>query len=470
MRILLISPSEEKVYGVKSMPAYPSLGLLYIGTVLQEEGHEIRLLDIDTEKINDRKFCRVFQDFNPDAVGITSVTPTINDALKWAALSKTIRDIPVVLGGIHATIAPEEVIRRDCVDIVVAGEGELTAMELFQSLSTGQPGLKDIKGIFYKLEGRMVVNERRPLIEDLDLLPFPDRTLLKRPEAFLPPDATVLPVATIMTTRGCPGNCTFCCTRQIFSRKLRARSVRNMVEEVENLVREGGFKEIHVADDTFTLVKERVLAFCDEIKKRKLKVHFQFMNGLRADFVDREILSALRDTGFTAVGYGVETGNEGLLKNIKKNIPLEVTRNAFRISKELSFETWAFLIFGLPGETEETIKQTIRFTKELDPDFAKFFILKPYPGTEVHAYLEKENLLLSRDYDYYGLYSTPVHKLPGLDPERIVYWQKRAFREFYLRPQKVISHLKRIRSRDQVKLIINDFKFALHCMFKRNKN
>ncbi|MCQ9207528.1 MAG: B12-binding domain-containing radical SAM protein [Omnitrophica bacterium] len=369
MNILLINPSQDRVYGKKMMPAYPALGLVYVGTVLKKEGHNVRLLDVDTEDIKEAEYRDIFKSFNPDAVGITSVTPTFKNAVKWGTLSKKIKNIPVVLGGIHATIAPEEVIKEGPIDIIVIGEGELTVVELFNCLSQGSAGLEAIKGIWFKRGNKIVSNERRPMIEDLDSLPFPDRTLLKKPYKFIPPDATKLPIASIITSRGCPGSCTFCCTKHIFSKRFRARSAHNISLEVKALVAEG-IKEIHISDDTFTLVKPRVLDFVQAMKKEKFNVDFRFMNGLRADFVDKDILRACKEIGVKTVGYGVESGNKNVLKNIKKNISLDVTRNAFKISKELGFETWAFLIFGLPGDTKETIKETIRFVKELDPDSA----------------------------------------------------------------------------------------------------
>ena len=470
MKILLINPSQKNVYGMKMMPAYAPLGLLYIGTVLKNEGHSVRLLDMDTEKISNEKFSAIFNEFHPDAVGISSVTPTLNDALKWAKLSKGMdKDIPVVFGGIHATIAPDELIKKDVVDVVVVGEGELTVKHLFDKFSKDGMDLSGIEGIYFKRQGRIIRNQRRALINDLDLLPFPDRKLLKNPDAFMPPDATNWPVATIMTTRGCPGDCTFCCTKQIFSNKLRPRSVKNIMEEIEYLKNDHGIKEIHIADDTFTSIKNRVMEFCREVKRKDLNMGFQFMNGLRADSVDREILGALKGIGIKTVGYGVETGNDMILNKAKKGIPLAKTREAFKISKELGFETWAFLVLGLPGETEGTIKETIGFTKELDPDFAKFFILKPYPGSEVRAYLDDSGLLLEHTYDDYGLYSKPIHRLPGLEPEKMLYWQKRAFREFYIRPRKMMEHLTRIfkiRNWTQIRLLVNDVLFAFHCMFK----
>ena len=469
MKIILINPSQAKVYGVKMAPAYPPLGILYIGTVLEKGGHQVRFVDIDTERIDDEGFERLLNEFNPDAIGISCVTPTFKNALKWAEASKRLKGVPVILGGIHATIAPEESIRHDSIDVVVVGEGEETVVELFAELAKSSPALDLVKGIYFKRDGKAFATEKRPLIENLDSIPFPSRRLLNKPNAYMPPDAEKLPVMTIITSRGCPGNCTFCCTKHIFSKSFRIRSVANIISEIEYLVQSQGIREIHIADDIFTLNKKRALEFCSEVGKKKLNVHFQFMNGLRADCVDREILSALKGIGIKTVGFGVESGNDEVLKRIKKNISLDVTRKAFKLSKELGFETWAFLIFGLPGDTEETIKETIAFTKEIDPDFAKFLILKPYPGSDVYNELMKDELILSTDYDNYGVYTDPVHRLPALEPEKMIYWQKRAFREFYLRPGKILSHIRRIKSFAQVRLMLNGALFAFYCMFKKDR-
>src|SRR3989338_1796354 len=150
MKILLVNPSQEKVYGKKMMPAYAPLGLLYIGTVLKNEGHAVRMVDVDTENIDDEKFIRIFKGFDPDALGLSSVTPTLSNALKWAGLAKGLKALPVVLGGIHATIAPNEVIGEGAIDIVVIGEGEETAKELFGELSKGRPDLWEVRGIAFK--------------------------------------------------------------------------------------------------------------------------------------------------------------------------------------------------------------------------------------------------------------------------------------------------------------------------------
>lgn len=470
MNILLINPSQEKVYGKKIMPVYPPLGLLYVGTVLKNEGHCVRLVDIDTEGINEGKFRKIFNAFNPEAVGITSVTPTFSNAVKWGELSKKLnKDVPVIFGGAHASIAPEEVMKKTCVDAVVAGEGEITVKELFDALSNKRPDLKGIKGVYYKREGKIVANDKRPLVDDLDSIPFPDRSLLKKPRAFMPPDAMRSPIATILTSRGCPGDCTFCCAVRIFSKRFRARTVANMMREIEHLVRHEGVKEIHILDDLFIANKQRVLELSRELKKKGISVYFQLLNGVRTDFTNRDVLKILKDMGVKAIGYGVESGNEDILKKARKYIPLHITRNAFKLSKELGFETWAFLIFGLPGETEETIKETIKFTKELDPDFAKFQILIPISGTEVSTQLAKDNLILSDNYDDYGFFTKPVHRLPGLEPEKMLYWQRRAFKEFYLRPRKIVSYIRSIKSWQRFKMLISNGMFAVFLMLKMDK-
>jgi len=325
-----------------------------------------------------------------------------------------------------------------------------------------------VRGIVYKKANRVCVNRPRPLIDNLDEIPIPDRGLLACPNAFFPPDSLHLPAVGIVTSRGCPGGCIFCCAKNVFSQRFRFRSVENILEEIEGLVRDG-VREIHIIDDAFTVNKKRVLQFSEEVRRRKIDVEFQLINGIRADFADRETLTALRAVGVKTVGYGVETGDPEILKRIRKGIPMSVTRRTFRLSKKMGFTTWAFFIFGLPGETEETARKTLEFAKELDSDFAKFLILKPYPGSEVYSEFYHKGLMISDNYNEFGVYTKPVHRLPGFSPERMLYWQKRAFWEFYLRPRKVLFHLRRIRSLAQLRLLMNDALFALHIMFgKKN--
>ncbi len=467
MKVLLVNPSQEKVYGVKMSPIYPPLGVLYIGAALKKRGHDVRLLDVDVDGVTPQTFRGTLESFNPRAVGITSVTPTVKDGLRWASETKKFDpSIRVIFGGIHATIAPLELIRETCVDFVAFGEGEKTVVELAERIEDGTGSYSDIRGILYKVGSDVIRNSPRELIEDLDEIEFPDTGLLRSLACYAPPDAVRTPVATIMTSRGCPGDCTFCCSKYMFTRRVRLRSVDNIVREIDRLVDSYHAKEIHIADDTFTVNKKRVVDFCERVRERGYDLQFEFMNGLRADFVDEDILRALRSIRVRNLGFGVESGSDEVLRLAKKNIDLKKVKSAFSLAKKFGFETWAFFIIGLPGETARSVEQSIRLAIELDPDFAKFLILKPYPGSEVFDYLSERNLIDSYDYDNYGVYTQPVHHLPEMSKEDMVRWQKRAFVQFYLRPRKLLGHALRIRSFTQLKLALRGLQFIAFNIFR----
>lgn len=450
MRILLINPSQKNVYGTPIKPSYAPLGLLYIAACLEKEGHKLEFLDFDNDDLDKNKFGKYVLNFKPNIIGLTATTSTIKHTKKLAEDIKKILDIPIIVGGIHATIEPEDVLKCKAIDFAIIGEGEITITELINKLQENNSEFHKVKGISYRdNNGKIILTKPRPLIENLDFLPLPARHLLKN--EYTPPDALKTPVASIFTSRGCPGRCTYCCTKNIFGQKLRFRSVKNIVDEIEFLLNKK-IKEIHIMDDNFTVWKERVLKFRDEIIKRGIKTTFVFSNGLRADKIDEDILKALKDIGVLSVGFGVESGNQKILDNIKKDINLDTVREAYKLSKKFGFETWGFFIVGLPGETKETVRDTIEFAKEIDPDFAKFLILKPYPGSEVFERLNKENLIFDFDYNNYGVYTQPVHELKNLSAKDMIKLQKKAFREFYLRPKKILQHLLRMRSFVQLKL------------------
>ncbi|MDI6780753.1 MAG: radical SAM protein [bacterium] len=464
MKILLISPSQKTIYGSSAHPPYLPLGLLYVAAVLEKEGYEVEVIDFDADKIEDSQFAGRLK--NIDVVGITATTPTFNHAVHLVEIVKKHKDIPVIFGGIHPTIAPMDVMKNTNIDFVVKGEGEKTILELIKGIESGGE-FASIDGICYKKNGQVCQNKDRELIQDIDTIPFPARHLLKNFYSYIPPDAIASPATSIMTSRGCPGRCTYCCTKQIFGIRFRFRSIKNMVDEIEYLINKFGIKEVHIVDDCFTVIKKKVLDFRDEIKARKINIYFALPNGLRVDHVDKEILLALKDINVSTVLYGVESGNQSILDGIKKGITLETVRKTYKLSKELGFATGGFFMIGLPGENPGTIKETIKFAIELDPDFAKFLILKPYPGSEIFRQLFEQNLIVNFNYEQYSTYAFPVHKLPCLSQKEIYVWQKRAFRRFYLRPSKIIQHIKRIRSFTQLKYNLFSVWFVFKQMFKK---
>lgn len=465
MKVLLISPSQKQIYGSRIPPPYPPIGLLMIGTVLKEIGKEVRFIDYDAENFDEEKLVNYLNDFRPDLVGLTCVTPTFK-AASWIAkiVKKTIPSL-VILGGIHPTITPEDCLKDNNIDFLIVGEGELTIQELVNYLDEHRVDFQNIKGLWHKKGQEIIRGQPRELIEDLDSLPFPAWELVTDLKKYRPPDALDSPVVPMMTSRGCPFNCIFCCSKQIFGQRFRARSKDSIIAEIKYYINNFGLKELHIMDDVFSLNKERTLEICRAIQENKFNLTLSFANGLRVDNIDEEILEALKRAGFRDLGFGVESGDEEILKKIKKGITKEQSRNVFKLVKEYGFNSWGFFIIGLPRETKETVKKTIDFAIELDPDFAKFLILKPFPGTEVFDDFSKQNYIKDFNYDNYGVYSKPVHDLPGLSAEEMTSMQQRAYLKFYLRPKKIIKLLLKIKNLTQLKLNFSAAKFLLSRFF-----
>jgi anaerobic magnesium-protoporphyrin IX monomethyl ester cyclase len=318
-----------------------------------------------------------------------------------------------------------------------------------------------VDGLYYKKKGVVHKTPQRELEKDLDSIPFPAFHLINDLSKYSPPDAQDKPVVPIMTSRGCPGKCTYCQTKQIFGTKFRARSVKNIVDEIDMLVNKFGIRELHFMDDNLSTNRKRILDLCVELKKRNYPIRYEISNGIRADMVNDEILTALRSIGLVNIGFGVESGNEEILRIAKKGISKDQVRKSMKIAKKIGFETWAFFIIGLYKETGRTIQDTIDFAIELDPDFAKFLILKPYPGSEIFQQLSDEGLIDSCDYRKYGVYTEPVHHLHDLTSAEILNWQKKAFRKFYFRPGKILQHIIRISSWTRLKIAFKGFIFIL---------
>jgi len=454
MKIILVNPSQQHIYGKLKPPVQMHMGLAYIAAVLKEKHYDVSIVDMDAERLSEERFYRRLKHEAPDVVAITVTTPTLSSSLDAARIvKKTLPKAYVLFGGMHPSIMPKEVIKYQDVDFVVKGEGEETLIELLSVLNEHNR-LELVKGILFKRGGEIIENAGRELIEDLDKLPFPLRRLFKN-TSYTYPDSLYAETAPMITSRGCPGRCTYCNAQSIFGRSFRARSAKNVVDEIELLQNDFKIREVHIWDDNFVTKKERVFEIRDEIKRRNIRIKFAFPNGIRADFLNRDILLCLKDMGTYSIAVGVESGSQKVLNMAKKGIALNRIIEAFSMAKEIKLETWAFFMFGLPGEDLQTAQQTIEFAKRLDPDIAKFHILKPYPGTEAYRYIVDNGFLISNNYDDYGIHTPPIHYLKGLSQKDLSDIQKRAYREFYFRPKKILKQLLRIRSYNRLKLNIS---------------
>ncbi|MFH1591805.1 MAG: radical SAM protein [Candidatus Woesearchaeota archaeon] len=442
---------KDITYETITPPEYPPLNLGYLAAFLNKFDYKAEVIDLDIEKDPNTKLSELLSKKDYLLIGLTFTTPLFENAKKTATIIKqTNKSVPIVVGGVHPTISPEECISFENFDYVIEGEGEVALLKLVKNLTKNIPNLSEIGGFNYKDKGKNLRNSVREKPLDLDSLPFPRRDLFLQ-HKYRWPDTLKEPVMPIMTSRGCPGRCTYCCSHKICP-TVRLRSAENVVNEIEWVINKYGVKEIHIWDDCFTISKKRVTEICNLIKQKKLKIKIAFPNGVRADMVDQDILKSLKEAGAYSIAFGVESGNEEILKKIKKGVTKAQYIQAFKLAKRAGLETWGFFILGLFGETESTIWDTINFAKELKPDIAKFNLLVPFPGTEIYTQLDDAGLILQKDFSKYGYHSKPVYHLETIDMNSLIRFHRQAYREFYLRPSVLLRQLLRIRSFIRLKI------------------
>jgi anaerobic magnesium-protoporphyrin IX monomethyl ester cyclase len=443
LRVLLINPGVDLPIDVRSSP---SLGLAYIAATAEKRGDEVRILDMEVESTPLRQ---VVKEHAADVVGISANTIQIKTAWRVAQELKEMTAVPIVLGGPHPTFLPAESVERPEIDIVVRSEGEITWVDLCAHLESGE-SLEDVQGITHQQNGRVVHNPDRPVIADVDSLPLPAYHLFKMDRyTNLQPTLDHIEGGSysILTSRGCPYRCTYC--SQVLPRRWRARSPESVVAEWGWLVKDLGAKEIGVLDDSFNIDRERVLAICDMIVTEGLNhVPWIMINGIRANLVDEELLGKMRQAGCVRTAFGVESGNQRILDTvIDKHLTLDQVRAAFKAAKAVGMETIGFFIIGLPGETEQTMEDTIRFAMELDPVVANFSMATPFPGTEMYNQVLEKGRLLVNDWDEFAFFENKAQFETDQMPAELVEqkWRE-AYRRFYLRPSRIARTLLRKRT------------------------
>jgi anaerobic magnesium-protoporphyrin IX monomethyl ester cyclase len=401
MRTLLVNPP----YAFSEVPIIP-MGIAYIAGVLEHTGNEVQILDLLVSKYSEEKISRKLEEYQPDIIGVTSVTMNYPIASEILKVCKGVdKDIITVIGGPHVTFSAVETLNEaPWIDIVVRGEGEQTMLDIVNGKK-----LEDIAGIAFRSDGIKLTGER-DLIYDLDKLPLPARHLFPLSRYH------VLDVhASIIAGRGCPFNCIFCVGSKMGGRRARYRDPKLVADEIEQVLAYG-FKEVNFEDDLLTLNHRHVHALCDEIIARGLKFNWSVFS--RVDTVNPELLLRMKEAGCTWMLYGVESGNQQILDTVKKKITLERIREGVRLGKEAGIKIMASFIIGLPGETEETLNETMKFALELDTTWG-FNVLSPFPGTEVREKADEYGIeILTSDWLKYDA-NTAVTRTEGAGPEEI---------------------------------------------------
>ena len=450
MKCLLIAPPFSNVYGnFKSMMKYgflnPPLGLCYLSASLKKAGHQALVLDCEAQGLNIGKIFEIVQREKPDLIGLTATSPELANALTIAAELKTKLAIPIVFGGVHVTIFKDQLLRENpAVDFGVVGEGEQTLVELLEALDQPQK-FSTIQGLIFREAGDIRQNPLRPLIQDLNELPFPDRTGQAADLYFRNvPQVGYQTTAAFMSSRGCPCHCTYCAIDQIPGwRRVRYRSAQNVVAEIEFLVRELGIKHIAFNDDVLTMNRTRVYDICQEIHRRNLQFTWEGLS--RADCVDLNLLKTMRAAGFVRISYGIESGNPEILKSTCKNETLEQISEAFRITRQAGIIARGSLIIGLPFENRQTVEDSFRFVNNLEGiDQVIINILQPYPGTKVRELVQQGvggSRMLVDDMSELRRFGNASVEVNDLTRNRLIMLQKLGLLRFYLRPRVIWRHL-----------------------------
>ena len=459
MNILLINPPQVTQY------PQPPLGLAIIAAMLEKNGYLVKTLDLPALSLSETSLPMIICREKPDVIGVTAMSPTINSAVSVVKKVKEYdSNVTVVLGGAHATILPEETLQNTPeIDIIVRGEGEQTTLELVKVLEEDPGDIDQVLGITYREGTSIKSNPLRPPILDLDALPFPAFHLLPMGKYRLhPPFGRQTPAMPIITSRGCPFRCIFC-SKAVFGKKYRSNSPAYIVDEIRFLKEKFGVKEIKFYDDVFTLDRKRVVAICKQLKEQGIDIPWSCET--RVNLVDDELLGVMKDAGCYMIEYGVESGNQEILNNLKKDITLEKTIEAFKLTHEAGIETVAYFMLGSPQETSETIQETIEFAKKIDPDFVQFSITTPYPDTELYSLAVEEGYVPEKweEYMYANLKSAddPGFGTKTLSKEELAEWNKKAYMSFYLRWSYVWKRLRKMTSIGDLKTNVSGLRMVV---------
>lgn len=439
--VLLIKPDFNDI------AIMPPIGLGYLSSILHRIGVSVAIHDNTLLRFSDKQLESLILELHPKIVGIYAATPMIRRAEAIVKIAKSADpNILTVLGGPHPTCMVEETLAYS--DAVVMGEGEGTFPEMVKRFLGGSRDFSGIAGCAFRdFSGQVKGNPEREILHDLDALPFPDfdnmpiDTYLNQGNTYGITQRTPRSLP-IMASRGCPSTCTFC--QRFLGRKFRIRSASNVVEELRHWKEKYHVDEFNFLDDNFTLVKKSVLDVCEAIHRGGLNIKFRFPNGVREDYLDEEILEALKSVGCYHLDFGIESGSQKVLDLMKKGKKLEDIVAKVHLCKKAGFKVSSSFLFGTPGETLENMEETIRFALSLPLDSACFSLVMPFPGTEVRLEAIAKGYLVHSDYEDYTMSLEnvrPPMRTPEWSGENILAMIKKANRRFFLRPKQIIKLL-----------------------------
>ncbi|MFH1692423.1 MAG: radical SAM protein [Candidatus Omnitrophota bacterium] len=467
--ILLINPYPESAYGINEGTVEPPIGLGYLAAIAGQKGVSCRVIDANVLHIKADELFSEIKSMMPAIVGISVNLYSYQVSLKLTRIIKdSFPEMVVLLGGPTPSSTPLKVMNESMADAVVIGEAEETFGEILGRYKEKGHLFKDIAGLSYRQDGKVIANSGRAFIKDINLLPFPAYELFPDFKNYKM-KARKRPVAPLITSRGCFYQCVFC-SKDVFKDVCRMRSPESVIQEIDILVKKYGVKQIDILDDNFTSDKKRTEKILDLIIERNYDLCINLQTGVRTESLDENIIQKMKKARIWKFGIGVESGDAAVLKKIKKHLDLNRVLEVTRMARKAGIEVYGFFIIGLPGDTAESMQKTIDFAIRMNPTIANFCIAIPFPGTELYEMIQKEGRFLIKVDDGIdtGFYANEVfYELDGMSKETILRYYKKAMRDFYFRPAKIFELVMGIRSKDEFKWLFSTGFSVIKNFFKK---
>ena len=443
---------------------WPQVSLAQMAALLHPV-YKVKVVDCNAERMGWPEFTKLLDQYQPKYYLTQMTAPTLENDMYGCFLAHA-RGAKTIAFGTHITPIPLETMRPyPNLDFALVGEPDLTIRDLLDHLEgkieerspeiklmfdkhdpmykpsfneDGSVNMHGIKGIAWRKESQVILNFPRPFVASLDDMPLPMHELLPLQSYRMP--LIKGPFTFIVTSRGCPAGCTYCIKHVSYQYATRLRSPRLIMDELWYL-KKLGINNIHMYADLFTVNRDQVVELCKLMIDEKIGI--KWTSNSRVDFVDEEMLQLMGRAGCRLISWGIESGNEQILKHARKGAYPDKAERALRWAKKAGIMNWGYFIIGLPGETEETIRQTIDFAKKLPLDIALFHVAAPYPGTPFFfEVVENKWFRNGTRWEQVDMDKGTVLDYPDLPAERLLYWQKRAFREWAFRPGPALTYLK----------------------------
>jgi len=455
MRVLLVRPPSFK------MPiVIPNIGLGYLASVLRKNGHLVTILDCAKERMDHKIFREYLNKKKPDVLGIQTYTCDFSSSKKCVDIAKELNnDTITVIGGPHPSgdpVGTMEVFKNS--DFAFQGEAELGLPKLLEYIESENAAKFDsIEGLIYRHGARVIVNPRGCL-SNLDDIPFPSWDLMDLatyPDAPHGTFSKSLPIAPIITSRGCPFTCTYCAVSVNTGRNFRMRSVDNVIEEIKYLRKNFGIKEIHIEDDNFTLVRSRAIEFCERLIYEDISIDWACTNGVRLDTLDKELLMSMESAGCYSFSVGIESGSPRIISEMRRSETLETMIEKTKLVASLTkIRMTGYFMIGYPSETKSDIEKTAELSLKLPLHRAQFSNFLPLPGTEIYDRL-LENKAISPDLIKWDSFQDNkiVYSPDGVSAKEMRNLMRRAFVKFYFRLPILLGLLKEIHSLSQFRTV-----------------